>query len=266
MKEAHHKTKETPKIKYGLKLWSDNQHYISEAENLYKEGVYDYIELYIVPGTYDAHVKTWRNLNIPFLIHCTHAIHGFNLAIKEKFENNLRIFAEVKAFCDALGGKFIIFHPGIKGNLEDSIQQINALNDKRLLVENKPYISMSGNACRGSTYDELHKIIAYCNVGFCLDIPHLINAAFHLKIDYLDYLKKMLTLGPQVIHISDGEIKQKHDRHLNIGHGEFDFRIISKIIAFSNVGHLTLETDRNGDTLDAFVEDIKNMKGFMQNE
>jgi len=253
-----------PKI--GLKLWSTNIEYILAAQELFAQNVFDYIELYIVPGTYDAHVKTWRNLNIPFLIHCTHTIHGFNLAIKEKFENNLRIFAEVKAFCDALDGKFIIFHPGIKGSLEDSIQQINALNDKRLLVENKPYISMSGRICRGSMYEELHQIITSCNVGFCLDIAHVINAAFHLKIDYLNYLERMLTLDPQVIHISDGEIKEKHDRHLNIGHGGFDFRRIAKIIALSNTRYLTLETDRSGDTLDDFIEDTKKMKGMMQNE
>lgn len=253
-------------IKYGLKLWSDNQHYISEAEKLYRAGLYDYIELYIVPGTYEPHVETWHNLNIPFLIHCTHTIHGFNLAIKEKFENNLKIFAEVKAFCDALDGKFIIFHPGIMGYLGESIQQINSMNDKRLLVENKPYISMSGRTCRGSMYEELQRIIVSCNVGFCLDIAHVINAAFHLKIDYISYLEKMLTLSPQVVHISDGEIKTKHDRHLNIGHGEFDFKRISKIIALSNARHLTLETDRSGDALEDFVEDIMKMKGIMQNE
>ena len=53
--------------------------------------------------------------------------------------------------------------------------------------------------------------------------------------------------------------KEKHDRHLNIGRGEFDFRMISKIIALSNVEHLTLETDRVGDTLDYFVEDTIKM-------
>ena len=251
-------------FKIGLKLWSNNENYVPHAERLYRKKVYDYIELYIIPETYDTHVKAWRNLNIPFLIHCTHTIHGFNLAIKEKFRNNLNVFAEVKAFCNALDGKFIILHPGIKGSLEQSIQQINFLNDKRLLVENKPYVSMSGNECRGSTYEELQRIISSCNVGFCLDIAHAINAAFHLKVDYLNYINKMLTFNPQVIHISDGEIKERHDSHLNISRGEFNFRNISKIIALSKTALLTIETDRSGDTLNEFVEDVKKMKEFMQ--
>lgn len=253
-------------IKYGLKLWSNNEKYISEAEKLYKEKMYDYIELYTIPGTYDKYIKIWRNLNIPFIIHCAHTTHGFNLAIKNKFQNNLKIFSEAKAFCDELNGKYIIFHPGIKGSLENSIRQINFLADKRMLVENKPYVSMSGNACRGSLLGELKAIIDFCKVGFCLDISHAINVAFHLKINYFNYIKKMLSLKPRVIHISDGEIKEKHDKHLNIGRGIFDFRRMKEIIAVSNAQYLTLETDRSGDKLDGFIENSERMKEIIKNE
>ena len=45
------------KYQYGLKLWSDNEKYISQAEKLYAKKIYDYIELYIVPGTYDRYIK-----------------------------------------------------------------------------------------------------------------------------------------------------------------------------------------------------------------
>ncbi len=38
-------------MKYGLKLWSTNDYYISEAIRLYKEGFYNYIELFIVPDS-----------------------------------------------------------------------------------------------------------------------------------------------------------------------------------------------------------------------
>ena len=251
-------------LKYGLKLWSDNEQYVKYAKDLYSDKVYDYIELYVVPGTYDRYIKIWQDTGIPFIVHCTHFMHGFNLADENKFNDNLNMFREVRAFCDGLNGEFIIFHPGVEGSVESSIEQINHLKDTRLLVENKPYISMVGERCRGSMYEELKKIIDACNVGFCLDIPHAINAAIHLKIDYYNYLLTMLRLGPKVIHVSDGNIKAIHDEHLNIGNGNFDFIKIKEIISNSSALYLTLETCKNSNNLEDFREDIRRMKNITE--
>ena len=49
--------------KRGLKLWSVNtDYYYNEAIRLYNEGIYDYIELYIVPDTLDTLPK-WKRVN-----------------------------------------------------------------------------------------------------------------------------------------------------------------------------------------------------------
>jgi len=253
-------------FKYGLKLWSNNENYVPHAARLFRKKVYDYIELYVVPHTYERYIKMWRNLEIPFIIHCTHFMHGFNLAAKKKLQSNLEIFAEVKAYCDELNGAYIIFHPGIKGALESTIEQVNRIKDKRLLVENKPYISMQEDRCRGSSYEELETIINSCKIGFCLDVPHAINAAFHLKRDCYTYLKKMVTLSPMVIHISDGEVKEIHDKHLNLGEGDFDFKAIKGIISHSRAPYLTLETNKNCDRLSDFVEDIKKIKKIINHK
>ena len=250
-------------IKYGLKLWSNNEKYVPQAEKLYNEKAYDYIELYIVPGTYDKYIEMWRNLKISYIIHCTHSMHGFNLAIEEKLKGNLKIFSEVKAFCDDLGGKYIIIHPGIGGVLESVTGQINAINDKRLLVENMPYVSMFGDGCKGSTYEELKMIINSCNVGFCLDAAHAITTAFHLVVNSFEYMKRMLNLAPEVIHISDGR-KEIHSEHLNIGQGEFNFTEIKNIIALSNAKYLTLESPKGGDGLNNFTDDLKKVKNYKQ--
>lgn len=70
--------------KIGLKLWSRNtDYYYDEAIRLYNDGVYDYIELYVVPNTTDT-IEKWKKLDIPFIVHCPHFAHGFNLA---KIEN-----------------------------------------------------------------------------------------------------------------------------------------------------------------------------------
>jgi len=254
------------KYKYGLKLWSNNKNYINQAERLYKKKIYDYIELYIVPDTYDRYVKIWHKLGIPFIIHCMHFMHGFNLAEKNKCKKNMDMFSEVQAFCDKLKGEYIIFHPGVKGKLEESIRQINLLKDKRLLVENKPYISMLGELCRGGLYQEINKILSSCDVGFCLDIPHVFNAAYHIKADEYEYAEKMLSLSPKIIHISDGKMSSVHDKHLNVGYGDFDFMKIKKIIFRSDARNITIETSKNSNELIDFVEDAKKIKNIMNKD
>ena len=64
----------------GLKLWSVNtDYYYEEAKRLYSEGVFDYIELYVVPNTLDT-LPRWKELEIPFIIHAPHPRAGNNSA------------------------------------------------------------------------------------------------------------------------------------------------------------------------------------------
>ena len=71
-------------MKLGLKLWSINtDFYLKEAVKLYEKGIYDYIELYVVPESLDT-LSEWKKLKIPFIIHHSHFAQGFNLAKAEK--------------------------------------------------------------------------------------------------------------------------------------------------------------------------------------
>jgi len=171
------------------------------------------------------------------------------------------MFSEVRAFCDKLDGKYIIVHPGIGGSMENTIEQINAMNDRRLLIENMPYVSMFGDDCIGSVYEELKTIVDSCNIGFCMDVAHAIITAFHLELNNFEYMKKMLNLAPEVIHISDGR-KQKHASHLNIGDGDFDFEEIKKITALSNAEYITLELPKGNDWIHSFTEGSKKIKNY----
>ena len=106
--------------KIGLKLWSINtDYYYEEAKRLYDNGVFDYIELYVVPDTLDK-LDIWKKLNIPFILHCPHFMHGFNMAKFEKKECNFTIYQQVKRFADELNAEFIIFHGGVDGNIEET--------------------------------------------------------------------------------------------------------------------------------------------------
>ena len=45
--------------RYGLKLWSINKNYINAAKSLYEKNIYDYIELYAVPNSFDEYAALW---------------------------------------------------------------------------------------------------------------------------------------------------------------------------------------------------------------
>jgi hypothetical protein len=49
-------------FKIGLKLWSINSDLVPETVQLYKKGYFDYIELYVVPGTYSLSIDKWGEL------------------------------------------------------------------------------------------------------------------------------------------------------------------------------------------------------------
>ena len=164
--------------KLGLKLWSINtDYYYNEAIRLYNDGVYDYIELYVVPNSIKT-LSQWMELDIPFIIHAPHFAHGFNLAKKEYEKGNIEKYNEVKEFADVLMAEHIIFHGGIDGSIDETARQLAALNEPRALIENKPLRAipnkMGGEFCRGATIEELKIVIDTANCGFCFDVGHAV--------------------------------------------------------------------------------------------
>ena len=71
----------------GLKLWSTNTDPLADAAaRLFEDGVFAYIELFVVPGSSET-LPAWTRLHadygIPFVIHNAHTAQGFNLAKRE---------------------------------------------------------------------------------------------------------------------------------------------------------------------------------------
>ena len=97
-------------VRVGLKLWSINVDLAPSAEVLHRQGVIDLIELYVVPGTFEKTADTWRSLRVPYMLHCPHAAHGFNLAKPELRETNAATFQEVERFADRLSADVILQH------------------------------------------------------------------------------------------------------------------------------------------------------------
>ena len=252
--------------KYGLKLWSINTGaYYSEAKRLYDMGLFDYIELYVLPNSLHL-LPDWQRLEIPFIIHAPHSMHGFNLAKKDFEHSNIEIYNELRLFADSLNTHYIIFHGGTDGDIKETARQLASFKDSRALIENKPFIALpnkvSGKYCRGFNIDEIKFVMDNTGCGFCFDFGHAICAANSQNLDPYEYCRDFLQLNPSMFHLTDiDDITSELDSHPHLGKGQLDF---SRIIAMiPNDSYVTFETVKNSkENLNDFIEDMKWIKNF----
>jgi sugar phosphate isomerase/epimerase len=258
-------------MRLGLKLWSTNDNYIDEAIRLFKQGVYSYIELYSVPNSYKKNVELWNNLrseySIPFVIHGAHSMHGFCLSLPEKTETNRVLFEEAVAYYNQLDAEYIILHPGVFGTAEETVLQLKslikqtAINSSKILIENKPRITLTSDACIGANPKELAFIKNECGLGFVLDIPHAIKYAIGVNQDWKKVLEEFMFLSPKVLHVSDAFLSHEKDEHLHIGDGEFDFK---KIFSTCQADNITIETNKDSNvSLSDFEKDVLLLKEYL---
>ncbi len=248
-------------MKIGLKLWSINtDYYLKEAERLYNEGVYDYIELYVVPDT-EATLASWKKLSIPYIIHNAHFAHGFNLSRPEAKARNQVIYHQSRLFADELNAKYIIFHGGTDGTAEETAAQLLSFKEPRALLENKPYVAlpnrMGGEYCRGATLSEIREIITTAGCGFCLDIGHAVCSANSQHKEPYGFVKELAELHPQMFHLSDiSDMTSPYDAHPHLGSGELDISRLKKEI-FPSDAIISVETDKSSkERLDDFKKDV----------
>lgn len=248
-------------MKFGIKLWATNTNYIDAAMELTKEHNIDYVELYAVPGSYDNTIETWKKFKAPFIIHAPHSQHKVNLAVNSNKEENLRLLKDTFRFADALNAKYIVFHSGTAGITEEAASQLKNINDKRALIENKPFVALDKNAsCNGNSPEEIKMVMKTANAGFCLDISHSICSANSHKIDPIVYLKMFLELKPKMYHFPDGKLADEIDTHDHFGNGNYPIRQIYSMIPKGSL--VTIETVQGSDTkLDDFIKDVEFLKG-----
>lgn len=244
----------------GLKLWSINtDYYLKEACRLYRKGIFDYIELYVVPNTLET-LPAWKSLKIPYIIHNAHFIHGFNLSQKEKRNSNKNIYLQTKQFADTLNGKYIIFHGGEDGNYNETAYQIASFNEPRALLENLPIHPLpnsSAKRCLGATFKEIECIIQGCDCGFCLDFGHAVCAANAQHLNPYEYIHKLAGLKPKMFHLSDiNKQSDIYDSHIHFGYGEMDIAKLKHEI-LPDDAIVSIETEKNSTTnLSDFEQDV----------
>lgn len=253
-------------LNIGLKLWSTNTHLANRADQLFQEGWIDYLELYVVPQTIHSTLRFWRSLEVPFMLHCPHAAHGFNLAQAELFALNAKKFIEVQYFADELRADVIVTHGGNGGTVKETIRQLKHLDDRRIFLENKPRQSLIDSICIGHSPEEVSKIVVSANLaGFILDFGHAIYAANSSEVDTGDYIDEFLKMKPTIFHIGDGDRTSERDIHLNLGEGTFEIdRLVSLVPPRSYVA-IETPTDMKLNLVD-FVENVRYLRRILEQQ
>ncbi len=252
-------------IELGLKIWSTNDYYVSDAVRLYEEGWCQYIELYSVPKSFQTCFHIWEGIkHIPFIIHAPHSQSGLNFAKSDCKKQNLSYAREAIEFANLLSASYIIFHPGTDGDLNETIQQIQEIWDPRIVIENKPYWGVDGTIlCNGYTPEQIQLVIQKAKTGFCLDIGHAICAANALKQEPFAFISEFMTLNPQMFHLCDGDFISLYDQHLHLGKGNFPLKKI--IESFPKSCKLSLETPKDyQNKLSDFEDDVTYLQNCLK--
>ncbi|MFC1894512.1 sugar phosphate isomerase/epimerase family protein [Candidatus Dependentiae bacterium] len=243
--------------KIGLKLWSTNKYYSQDIIKFYDQGLFDYIELFAYPASYKDTISLWKSFDIPYIIHGAHSNFGFNLSKKDCSKTNIKLADEAKRFADKLNAEIIIFHPGIDGDIKETVKQFNKIKDERVIVENKPYYTIDKKlVCNGNSPEEIDFVLKNTGIGFCLDFGHAICSANAQNKDWFSYLKEFLEFNPKMFHLSDGDITGVIDQHRHLGDGSFDYKRIFSVLQENFI--MSIETEKkHQDSLRDFKEDIR---------
>lgn len=251
--------------KIGLKMWSVNSDaHIRAGLALLAEGVYDFFELYVVPGNLSALPRWLPYRSCPIVIHAPHFKHGFNLADPARAWLNRAIFADVCRYADALEARYIICHPGTGGTAAEVVRQTQALADARVILENKPFLQMPeviaeyGEAvryCRGAQFEEFAGILEATGKRCCFDVVHSLCTANTLQLEPYAYAARFEALRPVLYHLTDmPSLSDTVDTHVGLGDGELDVARVLALLAPD--AWITLETPkRHSDDLEDFRQE-----------
>lgn len=252
-------------LKLGLKLFTNQLDlYKHKAIELWEQKKFSYIEVFVNPDQLNF-LPDWENFknkySIPFTIHAPQYSEGVNLSQKEFGTENKRIYAQVKDYAKALDVMYIVAHCGMDGTIEETVRQLNNIDlPAQVNVENIPYCSRRhpNMYCQGSIVEEIEYVKNNTSCGFCLDVGHAFCSAVKLGFDQYKYMEKFNNLKPDCYHLSDGRINEKHDVHLHLPNGDYDWQRIMNIL--NSDKNMTLETIlKSSSTLDdiqGFEQDV----------
>lgn len=254
--------------KLGLKLWSTNINLENACAEFFGKQLFDYIELYIVPNSQHKCISRWKGRPWTYVLHAPHSYSGLNMSLSKCERRNRSLIDETDQFRSALKPGNVIFHPGINGNIHETIRQLLILKAEYpdlfdlALIENKPRIGLKGETCIGSSPEEIKRIIGETGIGFCLDVGHAINYSVWANLKYDEVLDKFLSFNPKIYHLSDGDDTSEKDSHLNFGKGNYNLEAILKKLPPQAT--VTIETDKHiEEKLQDFYKDVLYLKSIL---
>lgn len=240
------------KIKFGLKLWSNQEDLLKAAIDLIENKVFDYIELSVVPNTNIGSFK----YDLLYVIHAPHEKIGVNIGDPEKKGYNSNMINESIDWADKINARNIILHSGY-GSMNAAKRVLEEVDDKRILIENMPKVGLNDEKMIGYTPEQIKELMGK-RFGLCLDLNHAIKAAVSLRRPYKEFIEEFLKLKPKMFHISDGKLNNEKDEHLSIGKGDYDFELLIGCVKKNEFKYVTLETPRT--KLNSFDEDLRNLE------
>ena len=175
---------------------------------------------------------------------------------------NRSLIAQVDFFRQLLKPRYVIFHSGISGTIEESIRQIMIFqNEFRQLfgsavIENKPKIGVKNEICIGSSPEEIKNILDKTGLEFCCDIGHAVCFAVWAKRPWEDVVREFLAFKPSIFHLSDGNVETRDDDHEHLGKGNYDLAKMASMIPTDS--YVSIETKKaSNENLDDFREDVE---------
>ncbi|OFZ59895.1 MAG: hypothetical protein A3D92_05465 [Bacteroidetes bacterium RIFCSPHIGHO2_02_FULL_44_7] len=245
-------------ILYGLKLWTSNTSEIfQEALRLYKDKRIDFIEIKNNPAEALDFERLSIVKGIPVTVHNvdSHGWHEFNLGPPQ-----FALWQETLRLANFFDSSVIVVHPGQARDFEHFKENLNKIDDPRIILENMAGLDIYGNNVYARTLEGLSEIQPLKPI--CFDFEKAVKSACFQSIEYKQFISDCVKeLKPIYFHISGGDKNSPMDEHKNLYDANFD---ISWIANFLNTYSekmpvkLVFETPKS----DGLHNDIENIEFF----
>lgn len=255
-------------IKIGMGLRTNEPQLISEANGLFKSGLVDFVEIFVIPEADSIH---FQKLEMPLTIHAPHDSSGVNLCDPSKLELSKGLINKAVQIGERLNAKFVTCHSGhinknydYKNAMDGMIDSLTLLNHKSLCIENLTFNAViDGMICTCHKPEDVQEIVKKTKLGFCLDLNHAYKAAVSLGQEPKGFIGRFMELKPSYFHLTDGNMHQNQDEHLPLGQGDYDLKFMKECVNRSKSKMAVIETRRKSHTsLEENVRDIEFLRGL----
>ena len=254
---------------FGLKLGIHEEELSRRAGELWRDGRFDFLELYASTPIDSSTVALWDWYDGKLVVHAPHSGSGFNFARRDMKESNFQTLHDLSAITERLAPALVVFHPGLDGPMEEGLGQLAEMRrlypelHRIMLLENKPRLGIHGENCLGASPEEMRTLLESVGCGLCLDVRHAFAYASWAGLDWRGVIDDFVSCNPLLWHAADGLVADCVDSHLHIGAGDMPWREIAEW--WSAADMITLECVKRPEALLAdFLDDLAVLRRVME--